>query len=376
MLQSILVPVLHSLQAICGFDPKVVDPSIEVQGYDIPDFQSIKDPELAQHAAFLKGAVPAIDAAYSFRREMVRDFYYWFTSGEDVLLLWGPTGSGKTSLPEQLFARLGVPLFSVKGHKDFREHEAFGSMELVNGSTQFVPGPITLAAQYGLPVIFNEYDRLQPGKSIVFNDVFEGRPFPVPGNHGQIVVPQPGFRVILTANTNLVEDPSGNYNTAASHDVSLLERLYAINVGYPERSVEQKMLAAVFAPFDDDLLAYWFDQEGIKVKTAAGMKEKDAVSRDEFIHAMIDVAEKIRAQSKDGGSSSDAALERTMSTRVLRKWAKHSIMQCQSAEKYGKSSLHLTLRKYLSDLSTESTRIALHQAVETVFGVGPDIKIT
>lgn len=374
MLQNILVPVMYKLADVFGLDPNEVDPSIEVQGYQIPDPSTIEDQEMAAHAAFLLGAVPQIDPLYQFRKEIVRDIYYWWMSGEDVLLLWGPTGAGKTSVFEQWCARLGVPLFGLKGHRDFREHEAFGHMDLVAGNTEFVPGPMTLAAQYGLPVIFNEYDRIQPGKAIVFNDVFEGRPFPVPGNHSQIVVPQPGFRPVITANTNLVEDPSGNYATAASHDISLLERLYGIQVGYPERETERKMLLKVLDGFDDKLLSYWFDQEGMKVATPAGMKTGSAISRLEFIDGLIDVAQKIRAQSKDGGSTSDAALERTMSTRILRKWGKHAVMHCSAPEKLGKSALHLALKKYLSDMATESTRIALHQAVETVFGVGAEVK--
>jgi hypothetical protein len=40
----------------------------------------------------------------------------------------------------------------------------------------------------------------------------------------------------------------------------------------------------------------------------------------------------------------------------------------------GLSALHLALKKYLSSLSTESTRIVLHQAVENVFGVGEVVK--
>ncbi|MCC6144419.1 MAG: AAA family ATPase [Candidatus Hydrogenedentes bacterium] len=374
MLENILVPRAYPLANTFNLDPNEVDPTIEVIGYDIPDPGTIDDPELQSHAAFLKAAVPEVDPGYQFRRELIRDVFYWWDFGEDVLLLYGPTGAGKTSLFEQWCARLGVPLFSFRGHRDFKEHEAFGHKDLVDGNTVFTPGPMTLAAQYGLPVICNEYDRIQPGKAIVFNDVFEGRPFPVPGNHSQIVVPTPGFRAVLTANTNLVEDPSGNYQTAAAADISLLERIYAVKVGYPDVETEVGMLKKALAGFDDALLAYWFDQEGIKVGTASGIKTGSAVSRDEFISGMVEVANKIRAQSKDGGSADDAALERTMSTRILRKWAVHTIRHAKSPEKYGKSALHLALKKYLSGLATESTTIALHQAVETVFGISEDLK--
>lgn len=374
MLERILVPQRISLQAAFNLDPQEVDPTIEVMGFDLPDpLPADSNDPRAPYIAFLRSAVPAIDPLYEFRKELVRDIYYWWQSGEDVLVLFGPTGSGKTSLLEQWCARLGVPLFAGKGHRGFEPHEAFGHYVAgQGGQTEWAPGPVTLAAQYGCPVIINEYDRIQPSRAIVFNDVFEKRAFPVPGKHGEIIVPRPGFRCAVTANTNLVEDPSGNYATAASHDVSMLERFYAVHVDY-DPEMERRLLERLLEPYDDKLLAYWFDQEGMKLQTATGMKVGSAISRAEFIAGLQEVARKIRSQSKDGGNADDAALERTMSTRILRKWAKHSVQHCSAPERQGKSGMHIALRKYLSGLATESTRIALHQAVETVFGVGEDV---
>jgi cobaltochelatase CobS len=374
MLDQILVPVAYSLADTFGLDPKEVDPAITTLGYQIPDPSTFTDPQMQQIAEFLRAAVPPVDPLYKNRRSIISDIYYWSNSGDDALLLWGPTGSGKTSAYEQWCANLGIPLFAVKGHKHFNEYEATGKTDLIDGNTVHTPGPLTLAAQYGLPVIINEYDRIPPAKAIAFNDIFEGRAFTVPSNNNMLVEPQPGFRVVLTGNTNLVEDPSGNYGTASSHDISLLERIYAVHVGYPDREVERALIADVMCEVGDDLLAYWFDQEGFKVSTPNGMKEGSAITRDEYIDALLEVAYKIRAQSKDGGSTSDAALERTMSTRILRKWAMHAPAHARVPEKFGKSGLHVAMKKYLSNLSTQSTCIALHQAIETVFGVGMELK--
>jgi hypothetical protein len=253
--------------------------------------------------------------------------------------------------------------------------EAFGQfVGGENGTTPWVDGPVTLAARYGLPCIINEYDRIAADRTIVFNDVFEGRSFPIPGKSGEVVTPQPGFAVVVTANTNLVEDLSGNYGTANTHDMSILERIVALHVGYPTDETETKLLEKELEVFSDDLLTYWFDQEGIKLATQQGMKEGSAINRSEFIAGLVEVARRIRAQSKDGGNTSDAALERTMSTRILRKWARNTLAMASTPEKLGLSSLHMSLKKYLSSLATESTRIALHQAVESVFGVGEVVK--
>jgi cobaltochelatase CobS len=376
MLDKILVPCEYPLATTFGLDTKEVDPSITVTGFAVTDPASLTDPEEQRTAAFLRSAVPVADQWYKFRKELIRDLYYWWTTGgDDVLMFWGPTGSGKTSIITEWCARLGVPLFIGKGHRGFEPHEAFGHYILAaGGETVWAPGPVTLAAQYGCPVVINEYDRIQPSRAIVFNDVFTGRPFVLPGKHGEVVTPRPGFRAVITTNTNLVEDTSGNYGTAASHDISVLERFCAVYVPYPDEDTERKLLQDVLEPFSDELFAYWFDQEGIKLATNTGIKEGRAISRSEFITGLIEVARKIRSMSKDGGNNSDAALERTMSTRILRKWAYHSVMHSYAPERLGLSALHLTLKKYLSSLATESTRIALHQAVETVFGVGEKIQ--
>lgn len=370
-LSEILVPCTFSLVQAFGLDPNEVDPGHTVDGYVIPDPLTLTDPVAAAYAEYLRSAIPPIDPNYQFRKEMVRMVrYWWITGAGDVFLLWGPTGAGKTSVIEQWCAVLGIPLFMAKGHKRFEPMEAFGQfVGGENGSTPWVDGPVTLAARYGLPCIINEYDRIGADRAIVFNDVFEGRSFPIPGKSGEVVSPQPGFRIAITANTNLVEDLTGNYGTACTHDISQLERMVAMYVGYPEIATEVKLLEKELAPFNDDLLSYWFDQEGMKLSTPQGMKEGSAISRSEFILGLIDVSRKIRAQSKDGGNTSDAALERTMSTRILRKWARNAVQQSGAPEKLGLSALHLSLKQYLSSLATESTRIALHQAVESVFGV-------
>ena len=375
MLEHILVPMAYPLGATFGFSDTEIDPAIEVMGFAIADPETLEDDYDKAVAAFLLSAVPVADPIYKFRKDLLRDINYWWLTGRgEVLHLWGPTGAGKTSVMNEWCARLGVPMFGGKGHRNYEAHEAFGQFVIAaGGEMEWAPGPVTLAAQYGCPVIINEYDRIQSSRAIVFNDVFEGRPFPLPGKQGEVVTPEEGFRVILTTNTNLVEDVSGNYGTANSHDISLLERLCSIEVGYPEREVETALLEDVLSPFDDELLTYWFDQEGMKINIKGTVKEGAAISRSDFIQGLVDVAHKIRGQSKDGGNLDDAALERTMSTRILRRWTYHAAMNFQAVEKFGKSALHFTLKKYLSNLATQSTRIALHQAVEQVFGVAENV---
>lgn len=354
-----------------GFADQEIHPSIMIPGYEHPDLDGIADPKEKAMAAYLKGNVPPINGGYVFRKDLIRELNFWYTqTSGDVLCLWGPTGSGKTSLANQFLARLGVPVFHLKGHKKMELIEAFGHYVAgPNGQTVFNYGPVTNAARFGGVVVINEYDRIQPSTAVAFNDVFEGGEFAIPGKHGETIRPRPGFRIVITANTNLVEDPSGLYQTASTHDISLLERLYSIRIDYPDEEAERKVVANALAGFNDQLLSYWFDQEGLKLVTKQGDRHGAAISRDDFIQGIIDVAHKIRKQSRDGGNADDSALERTMSTRIIAKWASYSAGMCGAATKLGLSALHYAMSKCLSDFATESTRIALHQAVVDVFGV-------
>ena len=377
LLQKLLVRKDYPLQATFGLDPAIVNPAIMVSGYDIPDPDTLSDPEERKHAAILRAAIPKVDAFHVHRREIISDiFEFWSdTRGDEVLLFFGGTGTGKTTGWDSFCGEIGIPCFVVGGAEDFESYKAFGQYTIVeNGQTLFVPGPQTLASMYGVPCVYQEWDRIPSTRQVAFNDVFEGRPYPLPGQPGALLIPQPGARIVLTANTNLVEDETGGYGTARSSDMSLLDRISSINVDYPDSATERAILHRVLEDYDDQLLAYWFDQEGMRLSTEGGIKEGASISREEFINGAIDVAHKIRAESKDGGNESDAALERTMSTRMLRRWVHKSVRNSGAPERLGKSALHKALTKCMSNLATKSTRIALHAAVETVFGVGIDVK--
>src|SRR4051812_651055 len=64
------------------------------------------------------------------------------------LLAMGPKGSGKSTLFEQFFARLGVPVVSDTGYKNMTLYDLIGSKGLVNGNTVWEDGKIVAAMRY------------------------------------------------------------------------------------------------------------------------------------------------------------------------------------------------------------------------------------
>ncbi len=131
------------------------------------------------------------------------------------MLLYGPTGTGKTSLAKYASEhftgkRAWVVACSnqtkesnIYGKTGFRPSGDFGAMET------FVDyGPLIKAAQEGCPVIFDEFNTLDPGLLVVLKNVFAtriGETLDVPGN-GTVIV-QPGFQTIFTANLKSEKNP-------------------------------------------------------------------------------------------------------------------------------------------------------------------------
>ena len=102
---------------------------------------------------------PAIDPHYSFH-ESARDAAVWFMNKLDPLYLYGPTGSGKTSLIKQLAARLNYPIFEVTGRGRLEFADLCGHISLHEGSMRYEYGPLSLAMRYGGLFLINEVDLL------------------------------------------------------------------------------------------------------------------------------------------------------------------------------------------------------------------------
>lgn len=310
---------------------------------------------------------------YLFRNDMVRDVFAWMQDeNPEPLLIHGPTGSGKTSFVKQLAARLGIPVWESTGNEEMELFEFFGQFLLnEKGATVFLDGPATQAAKYGGWHLINEMDRMRPGVTVGLNGYMEGGTFTLSNKGGEVVTPRAGSAVIATANTNFVGDSTnGNYSTAHIHDKSVVERFgMIIKAEYPEDDQERALLAQAFAHINDDELKYWFDAEGLEIAREDGMTVKGQfVSRDDFINTMLKFRKVVRDQSVESGNTSGNAFERTMSTRSLLRWAKHTIRFNNAPEK-GFSALHYALERALTNGCTETSKVAMHQLLKDFFGV-------
>ena len=86
----------------------------------------------------------------------VFDWFSWCVHMGKYPLLHGPTGCGKTLCPEQFAALTGRPVLRVELNEEFDKAVGFGTMQITNGDTTFLPGDIPTSAAEPTLVILDE----------------------------------------------------------------------------------------------------------------------------------------------------------------------------------------------------------------------------
>jgi len=271
---------------------------------------------------------------YVFRNDLLRDVLaYLHDAAGDGMFLTGPTGSGKTSLITQIASRLNWPVQSVTCHGRMELNALIGQFVLVNGSTQYVHGPLAVAARDGHLLILNESDLMDPSELAGLNDIIEGQPLVIAENGGEVIKPHPKFRVFATGNSAGAGDGSGLYQGVLRQNLAFMDRFRVIHVGYPDAELEKQVVLAAVP------------------KMPAEIVEK-----------MILVAEEIRRLFM--GSDSEAGeLTVTMSTRTLVRWATLSL-----TFKGAPSVFHYALQQALTARAEPEQREAIHRIAADVFG--------
>ena len=189
--------------------------------------------------------IPQRQDGYVFRADLLRDVLaFLHASGGDGLFLTGPTGSGKTSLITQIAARLNWPVQSVTCHGRLELEALIGQFVLINGSTQYVHGPLSVAAREGHLLILNESDLMDPSELAGLNDLIEGQPLVIAENGGEVIRPHPQFRLLATGNSAGAGDGSGLYQGVLRQNLAFMDRFRVMYVDYPTVEVEQAVVQA------------------------------------------------------------------------------------------------------------------------------------
>lgn len=171
--------------------------------------------------------VPAVDPGYQFQPAQLLAALVAIITNQRAWF-YGDTGCGKTTLIEQVAARLNYPVIRVNFDSEITRMDLIGAKDIiVSGGhpvTTFTEGVLPSAMQ--MPCIFlaDELDFIRADVAYVFQRALEGNGLTLPEDGGRVVNPHPGFRIFATANTQGQGDDSGRYQGAKPQSAAFLDR--------------------------------------------------------------------------------------------------------------------------------------------------------
>ena len=198
--------------------------------------------------------VPEIDTNYVFRpMSLFRVLYALITN--QPCYLHGHTGSGKTTLIEQVAARLRWPFSRVNFDSEITRMDLVGRDVLTKDGeatiSKFVDG--ILPQMMASPTIgcFDELDFIRPDIAYVMQRAFEGNGLLLTEDGGRLVKPHAMFRMFATGNTVGQGDEFGMYQGARPQSMALLDRFKVwIHVEYMDAKQREELIKSSVPSLD------------------------------------------------------------------------------------------------------------------------------
>ena len=243
-------------------------------GIAIPEHlrESAVFPTRANLCATAEKFVPGKKGGYIFRKSLVKVMQQWVSAnnGRANILFTGDTGTGKTSLIEQVASRLGWPVFRQGCHVAMEFQELVGRQALVDGSTKWVDGPMVMAMRHGGILLLDEINMIPPGTAGALNTALDTA---LAGNQskegligaiedfklginqsggfsvaetGEMVRVHPCFRIAATGNA-LDGAGKSNYRGVQTPNIALMDRFtIGAKIDYMTIAEEVQLFNAVY----------------------------------------------------------------------------------------------------------------------------------
>ncbi|WP_162002736.1 AAA family ATPase [Microvirga tunisiensis] len=148
--------------------------------------------------------VPVIRPEFTFDAEKLTPILWSIENGYNSALV-GPPGCGKTTITEQIAARLGRPWFRIPIDGEMRRREIVGGFKQVveNGAstTKWFDGIALQAMKLPAIIDVDEIDRGDPDLQYLAHQLYEGNGITILEDEGRVVYPHPKVAIMATANT-------------------------------------------------------------------------------------------------------------------------------------------------------------------------------
>jgi cobaltochelatase CobS len=235
---------------------------------------------------FGPGSNVKVDPDYVFRPWLVKLLMMWWSGRiNQRMYLFGPTGSGKSTVIEQFGAVMGYPVFRIGVHNRLEFNETMGCVQLVpinenteddvvdnsksmfgvlskmvsaikrlaNSSvvTKFVHAELgqglVSSKSHKVIVLIDEVDQGHPSQNMAWNKLLDQCPMTLPT--GEVISPD-NIWIAATGNTAF-EDERGLYRGTQRQNIAFKSR-FGIHeeISYPDKEVEEAILAKVSKTLD------------------------------------------------------------------------------------------------------------------------------
>ena len=190
---------------------------------------------------------PDVDPAYQFRLRHLIKFMSAIQFGQNIWL-HGHTGTGKTTLAEQIAARIGFPIERLNLDSNLERADIVGGVEItVDGGapkTKFREGILPRAMQQPCIFVLDEIDAGRPDVLFVIQRALERKGLTLTEDGGRTVKPHELFRFVATANSRGQGDEHGWYQGVRPMNLAMLNRFGAfIEVPYLDQDDEERLLS-------------------------------------------------------------------------------------------------------------------------------------
>lgn len=363
----------------------------------VKDVFGLDDPAFAKTQVKVFGSTvdtPAVIDGFRFTIENLRRMMVWAAAAslpdgffkakmKRNLMIFGPTGCGKTELVKQFAARTGRPLFRTQCSEDTDQAQLFGSWKLcrpivkdelvedagilekgiqgiakaieklaisikrntgVGPEMTFVDGPVLRWARTPNAIlVLDESDQLLPTVAMSLNCVLDGDDIVVPET-GERVKIAPGALVAATANTNGRGSAGGNGGSASLYkgtkrqNIASTDRYFVINASYLSEEEEKELL---------------MNQVGLPDVAATAMSRLAGKVRSLFLGI-----------NEDAGAIGEP-LEFTITTRNLLNWGmSYKLFNVTGMD--SKTAFTESLNMTLLDFGSAAERKAVQDLWETI----------
>ena len=266
--------------------------------------------------------VPMIDEAYIFRPDLLSKVLYALITNQRMYLQ-GDTGSGKTTLIEQVAAHLNYPFLRINFDSEITRMDLIGRDVLKDGASHFVDGMLPKAMSGPYITCFDEIDFVRPDIAYVMQAALEGNGLRITEDGDRLVTPDPSFRMFGTGNTVGQGDEQGMYQGARPQSLAFLDRFTVwANVPYLEPAQREDLIkrkVPALKPEDRKALVQYTNEhlelfQGAKVLQPISPRGMLAVARAATVFSLKDA---LKMTILDRASSDDKSALAGIVDRVV-----------------------------------------------------------